>query len=81
MAQRILKLRCACCGAPAPAFEQWHNQDTGYGICPKCVKWIESRDATRNGKDYEGPVTDYIVRCYGEYGVHHSIDVPQEDES
>lgn len=31
---------CSCCGAYAGAFEQWHNRDTGYGLCGKCAKWI-----------------------------------------
>ena len=54
-------LHCACCGGWTRG-KQYHNQDTGYGICAPCVAWIE----TKEGKDY---IEDY----YGKYGIHHSF--------
>lgn len=35
--------RCACCGEDAGRWMQWHNQDTGYGICRSCVDMIMTR--------------------------------------
>jgi len=63
MKPRILKLRCACCGAPAPALKQWYNRDTGYGLCKKCANWITEKEGS-----------EYVRDCYGEAGVHHSIE-------
>lgn len=53
---------CSCCGAYAGVFEQWHNRDTGYGLCGKCAKWIlvdRKMDA------------DEFHRCYGIEGCHY----------
>lgn len=36
-------LDCCCCGRGAGNFEQWHNRDTGYGICADCIKWMRDR--------------------------------------
>ena len=33
---------CACCGQHTKG-RQWHNRDTGYGICPACIKWQRGR--------------------------------------
>jgi len=35
-------LSCSCCGA---GFEgmQARERDTGYGTCPKCIRWILGR--------------------------------------
>lgn len=30
-------LRCACCDGDAGHFKQHWNQDTGYGLCARCV--------------------------------------------
>ena len=37
-------LACSCCGAYAPALKQWHNRDTGYGLCPKCANWLKTKE-------------------------------------
>jgi hypothetical protein len=60
---RILNLRCACCGGCAPALKQWFNQDKGYGLCKRCAEWITEKEGA-----------DYVKRCYGEAGTHHSIE-------
>ena len=39
----IENLTCCVCGAYTKG-RQWHNRDTGYGICPDCITWLESRD-------------------------------------
>ena len=61
---RVLHLRCACCGSDAPAFLQWHDQDTGYGLCPRCNGTITAKEGA-----------EYVRRTYGQPGVHHSIDI------
>ena len=34
---RLDPLECCCCGKNAGRFVQWHNRDTGYGLCPDCI--------------------------------------------
>lgn len=52
------------------AFGAWEvdsgrwNQDTGYGLCPKCAAWIATRE----------PV-DEMRRTYGAPGVHYALDM------
>lgn len=38
---------------------QFHNQDTGYGLCSDCADWIEMREGA-----------EYIAAHYGQRGVH-----------
>jgi hypothetical protein len=38
---------------------QFHNQDTGYGLCSDCADWIETREGA-----------EYIAAHYGQRGVH-----------
>lgn len=55
---------CSCCGGDAGKFEQWHNRDTGYGLCRKCANWIETRETP-----------DDIYRCYGVAGIHYEAEM------
>jgi len=56
-----MNLTCCCCGAVAPAFEHWHNRDTGFGLCGDCATIIQSRpDAD----------PDQFRRDYGARGIH-----------
>jgi len=53
-------LRCACCDCDAGTWQQWWNQDCGYGVCPSCVKWmLES-----------GETEKYIKDCFGHEDVN-----------
>ena len=38
VAGRVRNLRCTCCGSAAGRYQQFYNQDTGYGICRKCIE-------------------------------------------
>ena len=61
---RIAALRAEDAGH----FAQWHNRDTGYGICRRCVDWIKNRRPF--GHD---PITpDEFHRNYGVEGVHYA---------
>jgi hypothetical protein len=55
-------LTCACCGESAGTFEQYWNQDLGWGICAKCVRWIASRNRPE----------DDIVWTYGQPGINYA---------
>lgn len=55
-------LICACCGENAGQFEQWHNRDTGYGLCLRCRKWLFTRKVN----------DDEILRNYGVEGVNYA---------
>jgi hypothetical protein len=59
----IRRLTCCCCGGSTRG-RQWHNRDTGYGLCARCYEWI------RNGGK-ESP--EDMLSYYGEPGIHHSI--------
>ena len=59
---KVITLECCCCGQPAPAFKQWWNRDTGYGICATCYRRITAK---------EGCVE--ALHRYGHSGVHHSL--------
>lgn len=53
-------LKCACCGGDAGCWEQWHNQDTGWGLCAPCSAWIAGR----------GMRPEEMNSVYGMVGVH-----------
>ena len=59
---KVITLECCCCGQPAPAFKQWWNRDTGYGICATCYRRITAK---------QGCVE--ALQRYGHPGVHHSL--------
>jgi hypothetical protein len=47
-ARKKRKLICACCGEYVPGrWYQFWNQDTGYGICRKCVDWLLGKGETQ----------------------------------
>jgi hypothetical protein len=60
--KRTRKLICACCGQETRG-RQWWNQDTGWGICPKCARWIESIEGREHVED-----------CYGKQGIHWDVE-------
>lgn len=59
----VRTLYCSCCGAVTRG-RQWWNRDTGYGVCLRCVAWLESR----------GTAAEELERNYGARGVHYGIN-------
>jgi hypothetical protein len=59
---KIRNLGCCVCGGYAGKFEQWHNRDTGFGVCLSCINWLKSRGET----DAE------ILDLYGVEGVNYA---------
>lgn len=55
---KLETLACCCCGEPTRG-RQWHNRDTGYGLCDNCID-----RATRGVSPAE------VESCYGKYGIH-----------
>lgn len=53
-------LTCACCNGHAGRWQQWHNQDTGFGLCARCADWIH-----RRGMD-----AATLTQTYGKAGIH-----------
>ena len=53
-------LGCTCCGAEAGKWMQWHNRDTGFGICRSCVDWIMTRQVFCGRPD---PVASPLEFC------------------
>ena len=74
--QKITSLSCACCGQGTRGRQYW-NQDTGYGICSKCVDWITEKE--KNNKYETGE--EYIKRCYGVEGYNFNIQKYCQQES
>lgn len=56
------KLICACCGNNTIG-RQWHDQDTGYGICGKCAQHIAEKDS----------VLENLEQSYGHPGRHFAV--------
>ena len=61
------RLECCCCGGDAGRWSQWHNRDTGYGVCTKCVDWIKTR---QRSNEADRPDDAEILRLYGQEGVN-----------
>lgn len=61
-------LECSCCGGDAGRWQQFHNQDTGYGMCARCVDSIVAR-----GPQYIEAHGIDINRTWGLPGVHRAF--------
>lgn len=59
------RMQCACCGSDAGRWKQWFNQDSGYGVCARCVDWIMDRER----RTPMGPAE--FRRTYGVPGVNY----------
>ena len=59
----VKRLTCSCCGASTIG-RQWHNRDTGYGLCESCAKWITGRGT--------GPLE--MQQLYGDEGYHYPTE-------
>ena len=68
----IKRLTCCCCGTGTRG-RQWHNRDTGYGLCESCADWIRTR---QDGKHYDAAEFE---RCYGRKGEHYAVDEPSRN--
>lgn len=55
-------LECCCCGGGTRG-RQWHNRDTGYGMCVACIKYVKDR----------GMSDEEILSNYGHKGVHYDV--------
>lgn len=58
-----MNLKCSCCGGNAPSKKQWFNQDSGYGVCPRCFLDSVKTDGRQTAIDN-----------YGRPGIHHSVE-------
>lgn len=61
MSTNRLTMKCSCCGGWAGRWEQYPNQDEGWGVCYECVQWLKAK---RNYTDRD------IVSYYGNEGVN-----------
>lgn len=64
--QPIRSLYCAVCGARTRG-RQWHNRDTGYGLCLDSFLWLI------NGRMSAEEIQD----LYGIRGVHFDVWEPK----
>lgn len=65
----IRTLRCCCCDERTRG-RQWHNRDTGHGVCAACVKYMRDAHAldSRRGEDEHS-----VCRLFGIEGVHWGL--------
>lgn len=69
-------LECSCCGGDAGRFAQFHNQDTGYGMCPGCVDDIVAR-----GPEYLARHEIDITATWGVPGVHRAPATHEKEDT
>ena len=60
--ERVQVRDCTCCGGAARG-RQWHNQDTGYGLCVDCIDYC--------GRSFTWP--EEFERIYGKRGIHYDV--------
>lgn len=60
----VRRLLCSCCGA-ATRGVQWHNRDTGYGLCVDCIDYC-----------MRGETPESFRRLYGDRGLHYDVGEP-----
>jgi hypothetical protein len=58
--RKVMSLECCVCGNSAGNWRQHWNRDTGYGVCPDCIKWLRERGTTE----------EEIKDLYGTEGVN-----------
>ncbi|MBB76608.1 MAG: hypothetical protein CMJ75_19045 [Planctomycetaceae bacterium] len=58
-------LLCTCCGARMIG-RQFHNQDTGFGLCNDCVDYCAERSTS----------SEQFQQTYGLRGVHYEVPQP-----
>ena len=58
--QPLRRLLCSCCGA-ATRGVQWHNRDTGWGLCANCIDYCK-----------RGETAESFERLYGVFGIHYA---------
>lgn len=63
---KVRHLTCSCCGGEAIG-RQWHNRDTGYGLCKKCIAFCARGESEMSMRSY-----------YGLRGIHY--DLPEQHE-
>ena len=68
MSAPIRRLVCCCCGAETRG-RQWHNRDTGFGLCPRCADWISTRRPFGGEPCSEAE----MERLYGRRGEHYDV--------
>ncbi len=59
----VRSLICAVCGARTRG-RQWHNRDTGYGLCADSARWL---------KVDRGMSAEEMRECYGNEGEHYNV--------
>jgi len=58
----IRRLLCSCCGAVTRG-RQWHNRDTGYGLCVDCIE-----------RCHRNETPEQFRQLYGDRGVHFDVE-------
>lgn len=58
---QVRRMLCSCCGAVTKG-RQWHNRDTGYGLCVECIPYCQ-----------RGETHETFQKLYGLRGVHFDV--------
>lgn len=64
----VKRLLCSCCGSVTRG-RQWHNRDTGWGLCADCIEFCHRKETP-----------EQFRRLYGDRGIHYDVPpaCPQE---
>lgn len=57
----VRRMLCSCCGAETQG-RQWHNRDTGYGLCRSCIEFCHRKETPASFRS-----------LYGDRGVHYDL--------
>lgn len=57
----VRRMLCSCCGASTRG-RQWHNRDTGYGLCSNCIDFCHRNETPEQFRS-----------LYGDRGYHYDI--------
>lgn len=63
---KVVRLICCCCGAVTTG-RQWHNRDTGFGLCGSCAISIKNKETAEEMRSN-----------YGVDGVHYFSSVADD---
>lgn len=59
--QRIRKMDCCICGIRCFG-RQWWNRDTGFGICPRCAEYEETKISPKEHEELYGKPNVHYLR-------------------
>ena len=73
------RLTCCCCGEHAGTFEQWHNRDTGWGVCRPCAVLQKAEEAHSAALGHPVDPGDSLEARCGREGINWATEDQWEE--